>query len=337
MTNPPQNPFGYNPFGNDPFGGAPFGSAPSGPPVYSVPPPPPPPPDRRPTNTFANLSLIFAFVFAPAGAILGHLGLAQIRRSGERGRDRALVGVTFSYAFITLAVIALVVWAIRPDATPHRSAAHTAAAGAPPASAPPTVAPSDLGGLMPRLEDVKTMTGDQNLIAGEVTHQPKDDTSGETLDRPECWGSLNVGVPNDYSGGALLGYYMPEFLDSRDPFNAISVAPAAAAFLDAPTAQAQLTKLSSGWRKCGGSNLKVTTSKGLSFTFTTTGPTDVGNGITTMQMVPQGLPQLSVHAIAAKANVVVDVLVSYTGTAIGDRAQQTTLLVTNYILGKIPG
>ena len=32
-------------------------------------------------NTLATLSLVFAFVFAPAGAILGHLGLAQIRRT----------------------------------------------------------------------------------------------------------------------------------------------------------------------------------------------------------------------------------------------------------------
>ncbi len=32
--------------------------------------------------------------FAPVGPVLGHLGLAQIGRTGERGRDRALIGVT---------------------------------------------------------------------------------------------------------------------------------------------------------------------------------------------------------------------------------------------------
>ncbi|ETB55595.1 peptidylprolyl isomerase, partial [Mycobacterium avium 10-5560] len=43
--------------------------------------------------------------------MLGHLGLAQIRRTGELGRDRALVGVTLSYVFILLAVVALAGWA----------------------------------------------------------------------------------------------------------------------------------------------------------------------------------------------------------------------------------
>jgi hypothetical protein len=42
------------------------------PPVISAPPPRP----RQKTNTFANLSVVFAFLFAPAGAVLGHLGVA---------------------------------------------------------------------------------------------------------------------------------------------------------------------------------------------------------------------------------------------------------------------
>ena len=73
------------------------------PPVISAPPPPP----RQKANTFATLSVVFAFLFAPAGAVLGHLGLAQIRRTGQRGHDRALIGLTLSYAFILIAVAAL--------------------------------------------------------------------------------------------------------------------------------------------------------------------------------------------------------------------------------------
>ena len=38
-------------------------------------------------NTFAVLSPIFAVVVPPAGVVLGHLALPQIRRTGERGRD----------------------------------------------------------------------------------------------------------------------------------------------------------------------------------------------------------------------------------------------------------
>ena len=79
------------------------------PPVISA---PPPPASSQKPNTFATLSVVFAFLFAPAGAVLGHLGLSQIRRTGQRGHDRALIGLTLSYAFILIAVAALVIWAV---------------------------------------------------------------------------------------------------------------------------------------------------------------------------------------------------------------------------------
>jgi hypothetical protein len=118
-----QDPFGGSPFGNSgtPAGGGQFGGPPGGgqfggPPGSFTPPPvfrAPPPPQWRggtSTNTLATLSVIFAFVFAPAGAVLGHLGLRQIARTGERGRQRALVGITVSYSIIVIAVIGLVIW-----------------------------------------------------------------------------------------------------------------------------------------------------------------------------------------------------------------------------------
>lgn len=61
-------------------------------------------------NTLATLSVVFAFVFAPAGAVLGHLALAQIKRVRQPGHRRAVLGLTLSYVFIALAVIALIVW-----------------------------------------------------------------------------------------------------------------------------------------------------------------------------------------------------------------------------------
>ena len=61
-------------------------------------------------NTLATLSIVFAFVFAPAGAALAHVALSQIKQRGQRGRERAIVGLTLSYVIIVLAVIALVIW-----------------------------------------------------------------------------------------------------------------------------------------------------------------------------------------------------------------------------------
>jgi hypothetical protein len=110
-----------DPFGPEPSGGTPYGSlTPTATPAPS-----------GEVNTLATLSIVFAFVFAPVGVVLGHVALAQISRRGERGRDRALIGLTLSYVFILFAVVALIVWLILgggpksspTQATPSRTAA----------------------------------------------------------------------------------------------------------------------------------------------------------------------------------------------------------------------
>ncbi|GIG85562.1 DUF4190 domain-containing protein [Plantactinospora endophytica] len=68
-------------------------------------------------NVLAILSLVFAFVFAPAGIVLGHLARRQIRRTGEQGGQLATWGLVLSYIFTALYLIgccgwlALVSWA----------------------------------------------------------------------------------------------------------------------------------------------------------------------------------------------------------------------------------
>ena len=75
---------GYGQPGSPPAGyGAPPGYGPPGyPPVYG-----------RPTNTMAILALVMAFVFAPAGLILGIVARRQIRQTGEDGDGLALAGI----------------------------------------------------------------------------------------------------------------------------------------------------------------------------------------------------------------------------------------------------
>ena len=132
----------------DPFGAEPVGSSPT---------PTPAPAPSGEVNTLATLSIVFAFVFAPVGVVLGHLALAQIARRGERGRDRALIGLTLSYVFILFAVVALIVWLIiggalrsSPTHAPVRTtiatpspSVSTTVITAPPAQRP-TVAVEDL-------------------------------------------------------------------------------------------------------------------------------------------------------------------------------------------------
>jgi len=136
----------------DPFGTEPFGSSPYGSPMPTASPAP-----SGEVNKLATLSIVFAFVFAPVGVVLGHVALAQISRRGERGRDRALIGLTLSYLFILFAVVALIVWLIiggGPRSSPTQATPSRTATTAPPSvsttvvTAPPpqrpTVAVEDL-------------------------------------------------------------------------------------------------------------------------------------------------------------------------------------------------
>jgi preprotein translocase subunit SecG len=106
MTAPQGPPPGYGP---PPHHGAP-GYGP--PPGYGYPPPGYPPVWRRPTNTMAILSLVLAFVFAPAGLVLGIIARKQIRRTGEDGAGLALAGIivgSIATALFVLLFVAMIV------------------------------------------------------------------------------------------------------------------------------------------------------------------------------------------------------------------------------------
>jgi hypothetical protein len=66
-----------------------------------------PPPAQSPGyNVMAILSLVFAFVFAPAGIVLGHIAKRQIRERREEGDGVATAGLILSYIFTGLTVLA---------------------------------------------------------------------------------------------------------------------------------------------------------------------------------------------------------------------------------------
>jgi hypothetical protein len=62
----------------------------------------------RPTNTMAILSLVLAFVFAPAGLVLGIMARQQIRRTGEEGDGLALAGIIVGGIFTAIFVLMIV-------------------------------------------------------------------------------------------------------------------------------------------------------------------------------------------------------------------------------------
>lgn len=333
MTNPHDD-FWQYPLSYDPLGRVP--PAPElGPPAVA---PPPPPPPRRPVNILATLSLVFAFVFAPVGAILGHQGLAQIRGSGEPGRDRALTGLTLSYLFMALGVVALIAWATVTAPAGTRTAAPAQPSPSETATpSPPAVAPDTVATLLPTLEALKNLANDDNLEAGPTWNRPGRSAQDGSIDRPECWSSIAAGSPDAYDGGAVAGYHAAEFIDTHSMLKSTQVIQAVAAFGDPAAAQAQLSRLLAGWRQCGGTTVTVTTPSGQPIPISVGTPADAGGDVTTLDLTPKERQVRIARAVAAKANVVVDVNVSVSGTTDGEAARLAAASIAKYVLGKIPG
>ncbi|MGW0482266.1 DUF4190 domain-containing protein [Nonomuraea sp. NPDC003214] len=106
-------------YGQQPPSGGPYSygqQPPSGPYGYGQQPPPgpgyPPPYAPRPTNGMAVTSLVLGIVgllfcglTSIPGAIVGHIAMARIKRTGEQGQGMAVAGLITSYITIVLWLI----------------------------------------------------------------------------------------------------------------------------------------------------------------------------------------------------------------------------------------
>jgi eukaryotic-like serine/threonine-protein kinase len=296
------------------------------PPVISAPPPPP----SQKTNTFATLSLIFAFLFAPAGVVLGHLGLAQIRRTGQRGKDRAVIGLTLSYAFILVAVVALVIWMV-VGMEAERSP--TVEASPPPAtsSARPDeriVTAAQLPTLLLSIDEVK-----QAVYA--PTLAKVDDSSGLSGDQGlnvtprECVSSLFGGGASAYersvARGAFTRAITGEGSDGVILFNETM------ATFENTAAATQLVSLVVGqWRGCAGKSATLIVD-GKPLTLDVGQPIQQGTVMVLRNTLRNSATGFSSdRAIAAKANVVIDL--DAQGYNLGDGLQT----LADRILERVP-
>ena len=105
----PPPPAGYGPPGYPPPGYTTPGYPPPGP---TAPGYPPSGFYRPPTNTLAVLALVFAFVIAPAGIVLGVMARKQIRQTGEEGDGLALAGIIVGSIVTGIWALIVVFWII---------------------------------------------------------------------------------------------------------------------------------------------------------------------------------------------------------------------------------
>ena len=297
------------------------------PPVISAPPSPRP---HHRTNTFATLSVVFAFLFAPVGAVLGHLGLAQIRRTGQRGHDRALIGLTLSYAFILIAVAALVMWTV-VGMKPERSS--TVATSPPPAtsSAAPDerlVTAAQMPKLLLSIDEVKQAVNAPNLSKVEDGPGLSGD-QGINVTPRECVSSLFGGGASAYERTAARGAFTRAI--SGDGKEGVILLNEVMSTFESTTAATQLVAQVVGqWRGCAGKSVTLIVD-GNTLTLDVGAPIPKGTVMVLRNTMRDSVAGFSSErAIAAKANVVIDL--DAQGYDLGDSVQT----IVQDILDRVP-
>ena len=310
------------PYDGDPFAADPYPQ----PPVISA----PPPPARHKANTFATLSVVFAFLFAPVGAVLGHLGLAQIRRTGQRGHDRALIGLTLSYAFILITVAALVIWAV-VGMWPERSS--TVATSPPPAtsSAAPDerlVSAAQLPKLLLSIDEVKEAVNAPNLAKVEDGAGLSGD-KGINVTPRECLSSLFGGGASAYERTATRGKFT-RAITGDGTEGVILLNEAMSTFESAAAASQLVARVVGQWRGCAGKSVTLIVD-GNPLTLDVGEPIEKGTVMVLRNTLRNGTAGFSSdRAIAAKANVVIDL--DAEGFDLGDSLET----IAHLILERVP-
>ena len=306
---------------DDLFGANPYPE----PPVISAPPPP-----HSQTNTFATLSLVFAFLFAPVGAVLGHLGLAQIRRTGQRGRDRALVGVTLSYAFIVIALVAVVAWMVvdRGTGRPSTVASPPSAATSPAAPDERLVKAAQLPQLLLGIDDVKQAVNAPALA--KVDEGPGlNGDKGINVTPRECISALFGGGASAYERSSSRASFT-RALSGDGESGMILLNETASTFENTAAATNLVARTVGQWRGCAGKSVTLIVD-GNPLLLDVGEPVQNGTVMVLRNTLRGSKSGFSTdRAITSEANVVIDV--DAQGFDLGDSVQT----IADRILDRVP-
>ena len=290
------------------------------------------PTPARPINAFATLSVVFAFLFAPVGAVLGHLGLSQIRRTGERGRERALIGLTLSYVFTLVAVAVLVIWTV----VGMRPGGSSTVATSPPAatssvsSVPeqPLVTAAQLPRLLLSLDEVQHAVNAPNLAKVDDT-AALIGTEGFTVTPPECLSALFASTKQAYQHSPVRGIFS-RAITGDGHYGMVILNETMSTFENMSAATSLVSQLSGDWQGCAGKSV-IVAGKGSTITLDVGQPVENGTVMTLQNSMEGSLPGFSSNrAIVAKANVVIDL--DAQGFEMGDALKT----LADQILAKVP-
>ena len=290
-------------------------------------------PARR-VNGFATLSVVFAFVFAPVGAVFGHLGLSQIRRTGGRGRERAVIGLTLSYAFTLIAIAVLVIWTVMGVRSSTVGTSPTAPISSSPTAAtssvpqPPLVTAAQLPKLLLSIDEVKHAVNAPNLAKVEET-SALIGTQGVIITPPECLTAVFASTAQAYQHSAVRGIFSRAITgqgqDGMDVLNETM-----STFENMSAATSLVDQLVGQWRGCAGKSVSLA-GKGNTITLDVGQPVIDGTVMTLHNSLRGSLPGFSSdRAIVAKDNVVIDL------DAQGFDMDDALKTIANQIEAKVP-
>lgn len=214
--------------------------------------------------------------------------------------------------------------------TPAASATTTAATTPPPPPAPPPVGAAALPGLLPSLDEVKTIMNNQALIAGPNSTGVAEPNPDEHVYEPAgCASSFTAGSPSAFEGTGWRGFLGASQVQSPTP--SVMLGESVVTFETAAAAKKALAKYVEQWRRCA--NTRFTwklISQGQQTEWTLGEPVDAGGGVTSLRNVNPDSPVTVTRAIAAKNNVLVDVQI------MGSALAEQNVTIARRILERIP-
>ena len=177
----------------------------------------------------------------------------------------------------------------------------------PPPPTPPPVTAAALAGLMPSLDELKTIMNNPALIAGpNSTGIAAPDPKQQVYEPAGCASSFSAGSPPAFEGTGWRGFY--GISQAQSPTPSVVLGESVVTFDDAAAAQKALANYVEQWRRCADTRFtwKII-SQGQQSEWTLGQPVDAGGGVTSLRNVNANSPVTVTRAIAAKNNVLVDV------------------------------
>ena len=218
-----------------------------------------------------------------------------------------------------------------PPTDTSTAATTTTPTSPPPPPGPPPVGAGELPGLLPSLEELKTITNNQELIAGpNATGVAEPDPKEQVYEPPGCASSFTAGSPSAFEGTGYRGFLGAS--QAQSPTPSLMLGESVVTFDTAEAAKKALAKYVEQWRRCA--NTQFTwkfISQGRQAQFTLGEPVDAGGGVTSLRNVNPDSPVTVTRAIAAKNNVLVDVQI------MGSNLAEQNVTIAKRILERIPG